>query len=147
MKRIIIVAALAISSVAQTQAQKSSVFAPDGKAIKGYDPVAFFKESKPVKGLNNLSYQWQNATWLFSSKENLETFKASPEKYAPQYGGYCAYGSADGHKAPTQPDTWTIVNGKLYFNYNTDVKAMWVKDQKHFIEVADRKWPEIKDKE
>jgi YHS domain-containing protein len=86
----------------------------DGKAIKGYDPVPFFKESKPVKGLNNLSYQWQNATWLFSNNENLEAFKASPEKYAPQYGGYCAYGTADGHKAPTQADTWTVVNGNLY---------------------------------
>ena len=115
MKRIIIVAALAFSSVAQTQAQKSAVFAPDGKAIKGYDPVAFFKESKPVKGLNNLSYHWQNATWLFSSKENLEAFKAAPEKYAPQYGGYCAYGTADGHKAPTQTDTWTVVNGEALF--------------------------------
>jgi YHS domain-containing protein len=146
MKRILIIAALAFSSVAHTQAQKSAVFAPDGKAIKGYDPVAFFKASKTFKGLDNLSYQWQNATWLFSSKENLAAFKASPEKYAPQYGGYCAYGTADGHKAPTETDTWTVVNGKLYFNYNSDVKAMWVKDQKHFIEVADRKWPEIKDK-
>ena len=144
MKRILIVAALALISVAQAQAQKSAIYAPDGKAIKGYDPVAFFKESKPVKGLNNLSYRWQNATWFFSTKENLEAFKRSPEKYAPQYGGYCSYGTADGHKAPTQADTWTIANGKLYFTYDTNVKTKWVKDQQHFIEVADRKWPEVK---
>jgi hypothetical protein len=67
-----------------------------------------------------------------------------PEKYAPQYGGYCAYGTSEGHKAPTQAETWTIVNGKLYFNYNKQVKQMWMKDQAHRIEIADQKWPEVK---
>jgi hypothetical protein len=90
------------------------------------------------------TYQYKDAKWLFTSKENLDIFMGMPEKYAPQYGGYCAYGTFEGHKAPTQPETWTVVNGKLYFNYNKQVKQMWMKDQVHRIELADQKWPEVK---
>ncbi|HEY6900870.1 MAG TPA: YHS domain-containing (seleno)protein, partial [Puia sp.] len=85
--------------------------------------------------------------WCFSSPKNLEAFKASPEKYAPQYGGYCAYGTSQGHKAPTEVDTWTVLDGKLYFNYNQKVKAMWTKDQPALIKKADETWPTLKDKE
>jgi hypothetical protein len=74
----------------------------------------------------------------------LNDFKLSPEKYAPQFGGYCAYGTAAGHKAPTETNTWTIVNDKLYFNYNSDVKTKWMKDQAGLIEQANEKWPEVK---
>ncbi|MDN3581050.1 YHS domain-containing (seleno)protein [Mucilaginibacter flavus] len=144
MKRTIIIAVLALFIIVQAKAQKSEIFAPGGKAIKGYDPVAFFKESKPVKGADSLSYSWKEATWLFSSRQNLEAFKADPDKYAPQYGGYCAYGLSQGHKAPTQTDTWTVVNDKLYFNYNSKVKELWTKDQPALIKTADEKWPEIK---
>jgi YHS domain-containing protein len=144
MKRTIIIALFALFTIVKVQAQKSEVFVSGGKAIKGYDPVAFFTESKPVKGADSLSYQWKEATWLFSSRQNLEAFKASPDKYAPQYGGYCAYGTAAGHKAPTQTDTWTVVNDKLYFNYNSKVKEMWTKDQPALIKQADEKWPEVK---
>jgi YHS domain-containing protein len=144
MKRFLIIAALAFITAIQVQAQQSEIFAPGGKAIKGYDPVAFFKESKPVKGSDKFQYQWKDATWLFSTNENLEAFKADPEKYAPQYGGYCAYGTSQGHKAPTQTDTWTVLNDKLYFNYNDKVKELWTKDQANLIKVADGKWPEVK---
>jgi YHS domain-containing protein len=144
MKRTIIIAVLALFTIVQAKAQKSEIFAPGGKAIKGYDPVAFFKESKPVKGADSLSYTWKEATWLFSSRQNLEAFKANPDKYAPQYGGYCAYGLSQGHKAPTQTDTWTVVNDKLYFNYNSKVKELWTKDEPALIKTADEKWPEIK---
>jgi YHS domain-containing protein len=144
MKRSIIIITLAFFSILQAKAQKSEIFVSGGKAIKGYDAVAFFKESKPVKGVDSLSFQYKNAKWLFSSRENLEAFKNSPEKYAPQYGGYCAYGASQGHKAPTQTDTWTVADGKLYFNYNSDVKKLWTKDQENLIKVADQKWPEIK---
>ena len=74
-------------------------------------------------------------------------YKASPEKYAPQYGGYCAYGLADGHKAPTDPTAWTISDGKLYLNYNKDVQTSWLKDKNNYIIVANKKWPGLKDKE
>lgn len=144
MKRTIIIAALSFISIMQATAQQSEIFAPGGKAIKGYDPVAFFRESKAIKGADSLTYQYKDATWLFSSKENLKAFKVSPEKYAPQYGGYCAYGTAQGHKAPTQTDTWTVVNDKLYFNYNAKVKESWSKDQQNLINTADQQWPGLK---
>ncbi|MBC7888129.1 MAG: YHS domain-containing protein [Ferruginibacter sp.] len=128
-------------------AQKAEIFSNTAGAIRGYDPVAYFIESKAVKGDTSLSFIWKGSNWYFSTKENLELFKAAPEKYAPQYGGYCAYGTADGHKAPTDPNAWTIVDGKLYFNYNKQVLVMWNKKQKEFIEKADSNWPKIKDTE
>lgn len=147
MKKLFNIVAILLFTFYGAKAQKSEIFAPGGKAIKGYDPIAFFKESKAIKGADSLSYRWKEADWLFSSKENLETFKASPEKYAPQYGGYCAYGTAENHKAPTQTDTWTVINDKLYFNYNGKVKEMWSKDQKALIEKADKNWPDLKGKQ
>ena len=147
MKKIISLSVIVLAFLSQVHAQKAEVYSPGGKAIKGYDPVAFFTDSKPVMGADSLSYSWHGATWLFASRQNLQRFKANPEKYAPQYGGYCAYGTAQGHKAPTEVDTWTILNDKLYFNYNQKVKEMWTKDQPGYIQKADKQWPEIKGKE
>ncbi|WP_431215497.1 YHS domain-containing (seleno)protein [Puia sp. P3] len=90
---------------------------------------------------------YKDAKWLFATRADLDAFKESPEHYTPQYGGYCAYGTAQGHKAPTKPETWTIVNDKLYFNYNLKVKEAWMKDQQAFIEKADKSWPDLKDKQ
>jgi len=145
MKRTILITAIAFLSILSVKAQKSEVFAPGGKAIKGYDAVAFFTQAKPVKGTDSLSYQWKEATWLFATRADMEAFKTNPEKYAPQYGGYCAYGLSQGHKAPTETDTWSVLNDKLYFNYNLKVKEMWSKDQQNFIKAADEKWPQLKD--
>jgi YHS domain-containing protein len=147
MKKIYSFAVMFFVAICSIYAQKSEVFSTNGIAIKGYDPVAFFKESKPVMGHDPLSYQWKGATWLFSSKENLEAFKAQPVKYAPQYGGYCAYGAAEGHKAPTETNTWTILDDKLYFNYNQEVRGMWMKNHKANIDKANANWDKIKDKE
>ena len=144
MTRTIIIAALSFFSIMQAIAQQSEIFAPGGKAINGYDPVAFFKASKAVKGADSLAYKYKDVTWLFSSQKNLAAFKEAPEKYVPQYGGYCAYGTAPGHKAPTQTDTWTVVNDKLYFNYNTKVNESWSKDQQNLIRTADQKWLGLK---
>lgn len=146
MKYILLYAALLLAPLL-SMAQRSAVFAPKGIAIQGYDPVAFFTEHKPVMGADSLSYTWQDAQWRFSSQKHLNLFKANPEGYAPQYGGYCAYGTADGHKAPTKVETWTIEQGKLYFNYNEKVKERWVKDIPGYIQKADQNWPVIKDKE
>lgn len=125
-------------------AQQPEVFSTKDGAIGGYDPVAFFKESKPVPGMSRFTHSWNGATWNFSSKENLELFKASPEKYAPQFGGFCAYGTAQGHKSPTQPETWTILDGKLYFNYNMAVKKKWNEKQQELIEKANKNWPMLR---
>jgi hypothetical protein len=98
-------------------------------------------------GRDSLMYAWNGASWLFSSRNNLESFKANPDRYAPRYGGYCAYGMAMGHKAPTEVETWSIVNDKLYFNYNEKVKETWSKDRPGMIKKADEVWPALKDKE
>ena len=147
MKKNITLLALGLFMLISAHAQRSEIFVSGGKAIKGYDAVAFFTESKAVKGQDSLVYHWKDASWLFSSRRNLETFKADPEKYAPQYGGYCAYGVSQGHKAPTETDTWTVISDKLYFNYNKKVKEMWTKDQQGLIEKADQQWAELKNKE
>jgi len=146
MIRLLILFIVALINV-NVNAQKAEVFStPDG-AIRGYDPVAYFTKGKPIKGDSKISFHWNNAEWYFSSEQNRDAFKTSPEKYAPQFGGYCAYGVADNHKAPTQPEAWTIVDGKLYLNYNLDVKTLWSKDQAGFIKKADALWPEVMKKE
>src|SRR5215471_10071783 len=147
MKKKIIYLTLSVFIVLSAFSQKSAVFLTDGKAIRGYDAVAFFTEMKPVKGQEKLSYTWNGATWLFSSKKNLDLFKAAPEKYAPQYGGYCAYGTSQGKKAPTEVETWTVIDGKLYFNYNSKVQEMWSKDRPGYIKKADELWPTVKYKD
>jgi YHS domain-containing protein len=126
------------------QSKPGEVYSTDEGAIGGYDPVGYFKEQKPVKGDKKYEATWNGAQWYFSTQENLDAFNADPLKYAPQYGGFCAYGTADGHKASTQPETWTIVDDKLYLNYNLDVKELWMKDQAAFIHKADSNWTFVK---
>jgi YHS domain-containing protein len=147
MKKGILLTVFFIVSAASLFAQKAEVFNPSEKAIRGYDPVAYFTEGKSVKGNDNLTYHWKDANWYFSSAQNLNSFTKNPEKYAPQYGGYCAYGMSEGHKAPTDPDAWTIVDGKLYLNYSKDVKTKWIKNEKERIDKADKNWPQLKDSE
>ena len=121
------------------------VFTTDGTAIRGYDPVAYFTDQKPVKGDSKFAFTQDSVTWLFANQQHLDTFRADPAKYTPQYGGYCAYGTSEGHKAPTQPDAWTVVNDKLYLNYNTKVKTEWDKNRDERIEKANKEWAVIKD--
>ena len=139
--------ALILIAAGHVLAQKSEIFQKNNLAIAGYDVVAFHTEGRATMGNKMFSYHWKDADWLFASESNLEKFRVQPEKYAPQYGGYCAYGTADGHKAPTEPDTWTIDNNKLYFNYNKKVQTNWNKDRPAFIEKANTNWPAIKDRE
>lgn len=116
---------------------------PSGIAIKGYDPVAYFTEGKPAKGETRFQHKWMGATWQFSSAANRDLFVANPKKYAPQYGGYCAYGVSEGHKAPIDPKAWTIVDGKLYLNYDLGVQGTWRKAIPDNISKADMNWPKI----
>lgn len=146
MKKTIQTILILVITANSVMAQKSEIFAPDGKALKGYDPVAFFTEGKPVMGADSFTLTWKDANWYFSNKANLENFRSNPEKYSPQYGGYCAYGTSEGHKAPTQADTWTIINDKLYFNYNSKVKQAWIRNTDALIKKADMAWPEIRNK-
>ncbi len=125
-------------------AQTNEIFVKDNAAIGGYDAVAYFTDSKPVKGTTEFSVEYKGATWLFASRENADHFRADPGKYEPQYGGYCAFGCSRGYKARTSPDAWTIVNGKLYLNYNTDVRETWNKDRENYIRKADDNWSAVR---
>ncbi|RJQ47599.1 MAG: YHS domain-containing protein [Nitrospiraceae bacterium] len=115
----------------------------DGIAIKGYDPVAYFTDSRPVKGDSRYEHTWNGAKWLFASTKHLALFKSDPEKYAPRYGGYCAYAVSQGATADIDPEAWTIVDGKLYLNLNKDVQGLWEKDIPGYIQKADRNWPAV----
>jgi YHS domain-containing protein len=114
-------------------------------AIHGYDTVAYFTENKPVKGSNNYTADWQGATFKFSSPANRDKFKAAPDKYAPQYGGYCAYAVAmNSSKVSTEPDAFKVVGGKLYLNYDQDIRKKWEANQAQFISEANAIWPKIR---
>ena len=115
-----------------------------GLAIKGYDPVAYFKLGEPVKGKSEFEYKWEGAKWRFSNSEHLDLFKTNPEKYAPQYGGYWAYAVAMGTTADIDPvNGWKIVDGKLYLNYNRKIQEKWMKDIPGYIKKADANWPGV----
>ncbi len=113
-------------------------------AVDGYDPVAYFTAGKPVEGKKEFSLEWQSATWRFSSAANRDLFKAAPEKYAPQYGGYCAWAVSQGYTADADPEAWKIVDGKLYLNYDKKVQAKWEQDQTSLIPKADANWPKLR---
>ena len=121
------------------------VYTVNGKAIDGYDPVAYFTENKPVQGKEEFKLKYQGSIWYFASQKNKELFKASPAKYAPQYGGYCAWGMKNGYKAKVEPyNAWSVYNGKLYLNYNPNVQGKWVKKKDEYIATADENWPNVK---
>lgn len=144
MKKIFLIIIVACVASFSAMAQKSEIFATDGIAIKGYDILSFYKGSDPLKGSDSLTYKWKDVIWKFASRNNLDSFALNPDQYAPQYGGYCAYGTTRGYKAPTETNTATIVDGKLYFNYNDKVKDTWMKDKSNLIIKADSIWPSIK---
>lgn len=124
-------------------AQKAPVYSDAAGAIRGYDPVAYFTEGRPVKGSREFSHRWNGAEWRFASAQNRERFAAAPEKYAPQYGGYCAYGVAGGYAVKIEPEAWSVVDGKLYLNYDRSVQASWRKDVPGYIRKADTNWPAV----
>lgn len=111
-----------------------------GIAIDGHDPVAYFTMNKAVRGNAAISASHDGATYLFSSEDNRALFVANPNQYVPQYGGYCAYGAAQGYKAPVEPDKFTVIDGKLYLNYNGRVQSTWIKDTAGYIAKADAFW-------
>ena len=115
-------------------------------AVSGYDTVAYFTEGKPVKGKSSFTAKYMGAVWQFSSEENKALFEANPAKYAPQYGGYCAWAVAQGYTASGDPKQWKIVGGKLYLNYDAEVQRRWEKDISGHITSANTNWPKIRGK-
>ena len=113
------------------------------EAIRGYDTVAYFTEGKAVEGDEQYATEYMQATWLFSSQQNLDLFKADPKKYAPQYGGYCAYAVSQDTTASIKPELFTIHEGKLYLNYSNSVNKKWLANKENFIVDADKNWPAL----
>jgi YHS domain-containing protein len=114
-----------------------------GLAVHGYDVVAYFTDGQPTRGRAKYSIVYEDATYRFANEEHLEAFEDNPEKYLPQYGGYCAYGVAVGAKFDGDPHLWRIVDGKLYLNLNEEVQATWQKRISRYIKKGDRNWPRI----
>jgi YHS domain-containing protein len=119
-------------------------FSSDGIAIEGYDTVAYFTENKARHGSENYALKWHGVTWQFSTAENLALFKSSPEKYVPQFGGYCALGAAHNGAVPTDPETFTIHKGKLYLNMAPPVGITWRLNPDFHIARASKSWQEGK---
>jgi len=115
-------------------------FKASGVAIRGYDTVAYWTENRPVEGDENITSDYTGATWRFASADNKALFDGDPEKYAPQYGGYCAYGVAKDGLVKIEPENFTILDGKLYLNYDDGVQGLWEADIPDFIRQADRKF-------
>ncbi|MEA5465786.1 YHS domain-containing (seleno)protein [Leptothoe sp. PORK10 BA2] len=120
-----------------------AVFAKDGVAIAGADPVAYFTQSDYVPGSDEFTHDWEGATWQFASAENRDLFAANPEEYAPQYGGFCAWAVSQGSTAAIDPTAWKIVDGKLYLNYSAGIQKKWSKDIPGNIAKADQNWPAV----
>ena len=112
-------------------------------ALDGYDAVAYFTDGKPIEGRSEITHEWHGAVWRFATPEHRDLFAADPAKYAPQYGGYCAYAVSKGYTADIDPEAWKIVDGKLYLNYDREVQKLWEQDVPGYIRKADANWPRI----
>ncbi|MDX1634604.1 MAG: YHS domain-containing (seleno)protein [Marinobacter sp.] len=109
----------------------------------GYDTVSYFETGQPVKGSSEYTTEYQGATWRFASADNLARFQADPERYAPAYGGYCAWAVSQGYLAKGDPQHWAIRGGRLYLNYNQSVQQKWLEDPEAHIREADDNWPAV----
>jgi YHS domain-containing protein len=134
---------LTLSLLLASSASAGDFFEANGVALGGYDPVAYFEVGKPTQGLMALNHEYRGSIFLFSTHQNRSKFRTAPEKYAPQFGGFCALGTANGYKVKTEPDAFKVVDGKLYFNYNRKVLELWTQDQAGYIKRANENWPEV----
>jgi hypothetical protein len=118
-----------------------------GVAIQGYDPVAYFNQNKAIEGKKDITIQYNGAAYRFANMQNRDAFTAAPEKYEPQYGGWCAYAmGAKGEKVTVDPETFKIVDGKLYLFYNkffNNTIKDWNKDESHLKANADKSWQKL----
>ena len=136
-------AAMLLLAAISASALAGDFYEKDGVAIKGYDPVAYFTDNNPVKGSPAYKAEYGGSVFHFVSQANRDAFAANPAKYAPQYNGFCAFGTAGGYKAAVDSAAFTIVNNKLYLNYNQDVRKKWSTDIPGFVVKADKNWPEV----
>ena len=115
--------------------------AENGLAVKGYDPVSYFSDMRPVPGNPAIATRWHGATYQFASNEHRQAFLADPGHYAPQYGGFCAFAISRGTIADIDPSEWAVVNDHLYLNNNAVAQRIWNLDRPGNIRAGDRNWP------
>lgn len=133
---------LLLSVSAQAEKLNTSLFSH--QAAKGYDVVAYQSEQRAVKGSSQYRYIWQGASWLFASEAHLKAFMAEPQRYAPQFGGYCAYAvGAKNDLVDIDPEAFTVVAGKLYLNYSPEVQKLWLAHRDAYIQQGERNWPAL----
>jgi YHS domain-containing protein len=143
-KKLTLMAALLGTSFSLMAADIDMSVDDNDLAIKGYDPVAYFTDAGAVQGDPQFSATYKNAIYHFASSKNRDQFKANPQTFAPQYGGYCAFGVAMGKKFETDPQAWKIEDGKLYLNLDKTVQQRWLEDTQGFIQDANTNWTSIK---
>jgi hypothetical protein len=115
----------------------------NGLALQGYDVVAYATDSASVRGRAEFEYRWQNVVWRFASAAHRDEFARAPERYVPQFGGYCAWAVSRGYTADIDPHAWRIVDGKLYLNYSKRVQRMWEQDVEGNIAKGRANWPGV----
>lgn len=123
--------------------QEAMMFADNGVAIRGADTVAYFSQGATVKGSSEHAVIWAGATWQFSSADNLEVFMGNPYAFAPQFGGYCAFNLSLGELKSSDPEAWSVYDGKLYLNHSLGVRELWSSDIPRHVALADANWPGI----
>ncbi len=129
-------------AVKNTGGEYNTLYA--GLGAKGYDVMSYFLDGKPEMGSDKYTAQHGGVTWQFASREHRDTFAANPSKYAPQYGGFCSWGTAQGKLFDVDPvNAWKIVDNKLYLNFNADIQKVWEKDQAGFLAKAEKNWPAL----
>ncbi|MEZ8038887.1 MULTISPECIES: YHS domain-containing (seleno)protein [unclassified Vibrio] len=143
-QKITLLAALLGTSVSLMAADLDMSVDNNDLAIKGYDPVAYFANEGPAKGTSEFTATYKNAIYNFVSSENRDEFRSNPSAYAPQYGGYCAFGVAMGKKFETDPLAWKVEGGKLYLNLDKSVQKRWLENTQEFIQDANSNWTTIK---
>jgi len=124
-------------------AQTPIFYTGGDSAINGYDTVAYFTDGEPVEGRADIVVMWKGVIWQFASQAHREAFEADPRAYAPQYGGYCAYGVSLGYRDSTEPEAWHINSGKLYLVRTPYVRSLWKRDMAEYIARADANWPAV----
>ena len=140
------IAAAAWFGINRTEGVNKINATAENLAVRGFDTVAYFTEQTAVQGNPQYSFLWNGAKWYFSSAENMEKFKAAPDAYAPQFGGYCSFAVSKGYTADADPQAWKVVAGKLYLNYNQEVKKLWEGEQEKRIRDGEKNWEEFKKK-
>lgn len=145
-RRLVALAALspvALTLATRAQAAEPRVFQSRSGTINGIDPVAYFDGNGPVEGSAGITHDWEGATWRFASAANRDAFAAEPARFAPAFGGYCAFAASRGYLAPTIPEAWSIHEGRLFLNATLRARELWTGELPGVIALGEANWPAI----